>query len=79
MFEFLNIENSTTIQVLLTMVGTLTVLYVCFRIISWLVKQIAIMIKWTIRVVIVTALSQFLLQWAGAKFSLSETVRTLLL
>ena len=79
MFEFLSFEQSATIQVLLTLVGLLTVGYVCFRTISWLISQIAIMIKWTVRVVVATALSQLFLEWAGAKFSFSETIRTLLL
>ena len=79
MFEFLSLEHSATIQVLLTLVGSLTVVYVGFRIVSWLIAQIAILIKWTVRVVLVTILSQIFLQWANTKFNLSEAVRTLML
>ncbi len=79
MFEFLGLEQSATIQVLLALVGSLTVVYVCFRIVSWLIRQIAILIKWTVRVAVAAALSRFLLEWVGAKFNFSETVRTLLL
>ncbi|MCD6249905.1 MAG: hypothetical protein J7J98_06225 [candidate division Zixibacteria bacterium] len=78
MFEFLNLEQLATIQVLLTLVGSLTIIYVCFRIVSWLIKQIAVLFKWTIRVVIATALSRFLLELVSAKLNFSETIRTMI-
>ena len=76
MFEFLSLEQSATIQVLLTLIGSLTVVYVGFRIVSWLIEQIAILIKWVMRGIVAAALSRFLWEWASTKLNFSETVRT---
>ena len=79
MFESLSLGQLTTIQALLALVGLVTIGYICFIMVSWLIIKIAILIKWTVRVVVAAALSRFLLEWAGAKLSLPESIRTLLL
>ena len=79
MFEFLNLEQSATIHVLLTIAGSLTVVYVGFRLVSWLIRQIAILFTWVMRGLVAAALSRILWEWAVAKLSLSDSIRSLML
>ena len=78
MFELLSIDQSATIEVLLVLAGFLTVVYICFRIVSWLIAQIAILVKWTMRGIVAAALSRFLWEWVSTKLNFSETVRSFL-
>ena len=79
MFEFLGLEPSATIQVLLAIAVSLMVVYVGYRVVSWLIAQIMILAKWVMRGIVAAALSRILWEWASAKLSLSDSIRSLML